>query len=129
VLQRNIIINQELLSPILNGPKTSKWIKSIGVSPSQIWLLWGFECSVDILHVLQRVISGIGLVRLISFVISVILNNVLSAIWPRQLCQIHKVLGLIFVERRASCYLRVVLRNQHLFLLIAIIVLFLVLIL
>ena len=111
MLQRNVIIIWELLSPILNGPKTSEWIKSIGASPGQIWLLWGFERSVDIPHVLQGTILGISLVRLISSVISAILNIVLSAIWPRWLCQTYKISELISVERRASCYLKVVSKN------------------
>jgi len=129
VLQRNITINWEPLSPILNGPKISEWIKSIRVSLSQIWLLWGFKCNIDIPHVSQRAISGIGLIRLIASVISAILNIVLSAIWPRQLCQTYKISELISIKRRASYYLKVVLRNQHPFLLITVIVLFPVLIL
>ena len=129
VLQRNVTINWEPLSPILNGPKTSKQIRFIGASPGRIWLLWGFKCSVDIPYVLQGVILGIGLVRSISSIILAILNNVLSAIQPRRLYQTCKVLGLISVERRANYYLRVILRNQHPFLLVAVIIFFLVLIL
>jgi hypothetical protein len=68
-------------------------------------------------------------VRSISSIILAILNNILSVIWPRQLYQTCSVLGLISIERRANYYLKVILRNQHPFLLIAIIILFPILIL